>query len=663
MPEQQLNTGGLDIRAAIRLLEAHNTDSLPSPSSVARKLLTLSTSDTASTRDIAQVVKADPALCGRLLKLANSPLVGFSRPIAVIDDAIIVLGVQAVHKLAIGMSVLDKSRQGACPEFDYDAYWRHCILRASAAQILAAESQSFNPGEAFSVALLADIGKLALATLYPSLYARTLAAYTLIAEPDRPGKTALMALEREHFATDHAELSHVLLSDWGFIEVHLLGLKMYHQPNDAAQTGRTENLARILIGAELSAAYLADGATKRPSAQPLHSLFGNRLPAAWDYCGYLDNIRSSAAQWDSLLGLPEAESAPPVADTDADIGVDMGAVADADSLSADAIEVCEFNEQTSRILIADDDPLVRSVLTAILANDGYHIVEATDGEHALNTCLKDRPDIVILDWEMPNLSGIQVLKALRRSRLSSLYYVIVLTAHSEESNLVAAFAAGADDFIAKPVSPAELSARVAAASRLVHLRHQVEQERSHSREHIAQLSVVARRMRDAALTDFLTGLPNRCSILDFLNGAWSTSDRSGMPLSCLLVDIDHFKAINDAHGHDAGDLVLRDVARILRDNLRSGDNMGRLGGEEFLVVATLTDHYAAMLLGERLRTAVANHDFGAIAPIERLTISIGIATREMDMCSPSELVTRADSGLLGSKRAGRNQCRRGQKTA
>lgn len=655
MSERQLNISGLDIRASIRLLEVHNTDQLPSPSSVARRLLTLSTSDMASTRDIARVVKADPALCGRLLKLANSPLVGFSRPIAVIDDAIIVLGVQAVHKLAIGMSVLDKSRQGRCPEFDYDHYWRHCVLRAVAAQILAANTRTFNPGEAFSVALLADIGKLALATIHPSLYARTLMAYALLASANSGDRSELRALERAHFATDHGELSHALLMDWGLIEVHLLGLRMFHHPEDAPQDSRAAALARLITGAEHTAMHLGDETLTVHLTEVLRSLFPQSFPMYLTPDALLGQVRDSAAQWDSILGLPTHE-------TCAESEAEASRPEITEDTPQDSDEYA-FHEQVSRILIADDDPMMRSVLTTVLVQDGYHIVESTDGEHALATCLRDAPDIVILDWEMPNMSGIQACRAIRRSRHGGLYYVIVLTAHSDEAHLVEAFGAGADDFISKPVSPAELRARVAAASRLVQLRRQAEQERSNSRQHVARITAVARRMRDAALTDFLTNIPNRRCILDFLNTAWARSDRSGSALSCLLIDIDHFKHINDVHGHDVGDLVLQRATRTLRETLRSGDNIGRLGGEEFLVVAPLTDREAAMLLGERLRAAMENLDLSDLGLTGPVTISIGIATRGPGTPTPYALVTRADTGLLTSKRNGRNQCQMGRQPA
>jgi diguanylate cyclase (GGDEF)-like protein len=647
MADQHFNTSGLDIRAAIRLLDAHGTDQLPSPSEVARKLLILSTSDTASRHDIIQVVKADPALCGRLLKLANSPLVGFSRPVAVIDDAIIILGMQAVHKLAIGISVLDKSRGGCCPEFDYDSFWRHCLQRAVAAQILAASTRLFNPGEAFSIALLADIGKLVLATIHSKVYARILMATALMEDPGDIDHHLLLALEREHFATDHCELSHALLVDWGLIEVHLLAVRMFHCPEDSLQDVRAVGLARLIRAAERTSVHMHTGAPVEELAASLHEEFPQHFMELIETITYLDQVRSNASQWESIMGFAADRKSASVARNRAEA-------------NTTETSECLFREQSAHVLIADDNPSMRLVLSRILAQGGYAVVEATDGAHALTACLKDSPDIVILDWEMPNMSGVDVCRALRKTKQGSLFYLIVLTAHSDEAHLVEAFAAGADDFIAKPVSPAELCSRVAAAARLVQLRRQIDQERTNSREYTAELTAVARRMRDAALTDFLTDIPNRRSILDILNNTWASSDRSGLPLSCLLIDIDRFKTINDVHGHDLGDLVLQRTTRIFRDSLRSGDTVGRLGGEEFLVVAPLTDCDAAMQLCERLRTAVVNHDFSDLALTSQVTVSIGIATRESHIHTSHDLVTCADAGLLEAKRCGRNQCRLGR---
>ncbi|HEY9198086.1 MAG TPA: GGDEF domain-containing protein [Gammaproteobacteria bacterium] len=157
--------------------------------------------------------------------------------------------------------------------------------------------------------------------------------------------------------------------------------------------------------------------------------------------------------------------------------------------------------------------------------------------------------------------------------------------------------------------------------------------------------------------NFLTGIPNRRCILDILNTHWSTSGRSRQALSCLMIDVDYFKVINDSFGHDVGDQVLQIIARLIRDNLREGDSVGRIGGEEFLVVAPLPDREAAMQLCERLRSAVSQHDFGARSSTGHMTISTGIATREPDTAVPYDLVTRADAGLLEAKTSGRDRCR------
>jgi diguanylate cyclase (GGDEF)-like protein len=203
--------------------------------------------------------------------------------------------------------------------------------------------------------------------------------------------------------------------------------------------------------------------------------------------------------------------------------------------------------------------------------------------------------------------------------------------------------------------------RLCAAQRLVQLQNAWEKDRMQLRQIAAELAVANRRLATAALTDPLTGLPNRRSAMDQLEQAWSAASRSGLPLSVMVVDIDHFKQINDSHGHAAGDLVLREAAAILRASARREDSVCRIGGEEFLVICPNTNLKSAMLSAERLRASLGAKRIAIGQTEKTLTVSIGVATRESGTADMDVLVSLADQALYAAKEAGRNQtCTRQQ---
>jgi len=207
------------------------------------------------------------------------------------------------------------------------------------------------------------------------------------------------------------------------------------------------------------------------------------------------------------------------------------------------------------------------------------------------------------------------------------------------------------------ISAKGLRTRLRAAQRLVHLQAAWEKDRTQLRQIAAELAVANRRLANAALTDLLTGLPNRRSAMDQLEQAWSAASRSGLALAVMVVDIDHFKQINDTYGHAAGDMVLREAAATLRASARREDCVCRIGGEEFLVICPNTDLNSAMKSAERLRANMAAKRMAIGQTEKTLTVSIGVARREPATIDIDALVSAADQALYAAKAAGRNQTR------
>jgi two-component system cell cycle response regulator len=296
------------------------------------------------------------------------------------------------------------------------------------------------------------------------------------------------------------------------------------------------------------------------------------------------------------------------------------------------------NPSAGRILVADDSLVVRAVVCDQLEAEGYEVVQAVDGESALKESAITKPDAILLDIEMPGLDGYQVLARLKADGEVSDIPVVFLTGRTGTDDMVAGLRAGAHDYLKKPFEPAELLARIGGAVRIKRLQDELRMRN----EQLDQLSRV----------DGLTGLHNRRHLDEELVKEGNTARRHQQPLAVLMLDIDHFKHVNDEEGHPAGDRVLQEFALRLQATVRSGTIVGRWGGEEFLVIAPQTNAADAMILGERIRKAIADQPVDLGDHSIPITVSIG---GSVGVLPPAELVARADTALYRSKDAGRNR--------
>ena len=223
-----------------------------------------------------------------------------------------------------------------------------------------------------------------------------------------------------------------------------------------------------------------------------------------------------------------------------------------------------------------------------------------------------------------------------------------------DDRLVEAFEGGADDFMNKPLKPRVLAARLRAGQRVVKLQQEIERDREEIRRFAAELAVTNRRLQEAALTDALTGFPNRRYAMERVEQEWSSSSRNKRPLACMVVDVDEFKRINDTHGHDVGDAVLRQAASALKAGLRAQDVVSRIGGDEFLVICPDTSMEAAVACAERMRLFVESTLITAGTLQLRASVSIGVAVRDDGMTDADAMIKRADQGVYVAKGRGRN---------
>jgi two-component system, cell cycle response regulator len=294
---------------------------------------------------------------------------------------------------------------------------------------------------------------------------------------------------------------------------------------------------------------------------------------------------------------------------------------------------------TGNVLIADDSLVIRAVVRSGLEDDGYRVIEAVDGLHALEQCRQEPPDVILLDIEMPGLDGYQVLAELKSDAVLKNIPVVFLTSRSGMEDVVLGLRGGAHDYLKKPFEPVELLARVGAAIHVKKLQDELQQRNT--------------ELDRASRTDGLTGLYNRRHLDQELALRNQDALRHHEPICLLLLDIDHFKDINDTYGHPAGDLVLQAFADRVSLGLRTGDIAGRWGGEEFLVILPRTNLAGALEVAERIRCATAAAPVTVAGQDITVSVSGGCALGPAD--SADAVVHLADQCLYQAKHAGRNR--------
>jgi len=294
------------------------------------------------------------------------------------------------------------------------------------------------------------------------------------------------------------------------------------------------------------------------------------------------------------------------------------------------------------VLVVDDSPVYRKLIEHALEDEAYSPLFAKNGREAMELYAKYGPAIVITDWMMPDFSGQELCERIRGDVQHAYTYILVLTSISEKDNVVKGLAAGADDYLTKPFDPGELLARIGVGRRTIDLHREIDRKN--------------KLLEEMAHTDPLTALPNRRALEEWSGRQLRGAARHGFPLWVVHADLDSFKSINDSHGHDAGDQVLKAFAAILKEYTRASDICGRMGGDEFLLVLTHVDEKHIRLTVERLREHFASKKFSFGGESISVTASFGVCGfKGKEPTEFSALVRQADNALYCAKRAGRNQ--------
>ena len=294
---------------------------------------------------------------------------------------------------------------------------------------------------------------------------------------------------------------------------------------------------------------------------------------------------------------------------------------------------------SSKILVVEDDLFSQTILTDALERLGYGVVLAANGRDALELCRLEHFSLIITDWVMPEMDGIDFCRAIRAMPTEQYIFILLLTSLDKKDELIAGLEAGADEYLVKPFHEVELAARLKAARRILDLEASLKQ---------------------LAMHDQLTGAYNRGYLDRQLSKEIQRSWRYGHPLSIIICDIDHFKAVNDCYGHQAGDQVLKEfVMRINRSIRNENDWMARYGGEEFVIVLPETPPAGCLIVAERIRNLIAGSEVLVQGEAVAVTVSFGAITIEntslMEEMSMDAILGKADECLYRAKEAGRNR--------
>ncbi len=300
-------------------------------------------------------------------------------------------------------------------------------------------------------------------------------------------------------------------------------------------------------------------------------------------------------------------------------------------------------------MIVEDSREQRNSLTALLEGRGYEVQAVGSGLEALKATKLSQPDVIILDVVLEDMDGYGVCRWLRLTEATRDAVIIMLTVKNDVKERVEGLHVGADDYVPKPYDGDELEARIYAALRSRSVKAEL-------RRRNTELEGLLSRAEQVAMTDAVTGLANRRRFADVLKREWATAKRYGHPLSCAMVDVDHFKEVNDTHGHGAGDETLRRVAELVLSSVREVDLCARYGGDEFAVLMPHTPLDKAMLVMERIRVKLLGVRASWGEESAGVSISVGISsTEDARIATADALVEAADGALYEAKRQGRDR--------
>ena len=618
--------------ASAQVLLESAAERLPTPDGVAVAIMEAWEKEDTTIQQLARLVQTDPALSGRVLRLANSAAQG-RRPVAAIPEAIVRIGMQTVGQLAVAFSLIGRGGvNDDCPAFDHQKYWSRCLLMAVLARQLGAASRVAPPDDLFACGLLARIGVLALVSVYPEAYNEIL----------EQGHGDLVSIEKETFGVDHNEISEAMMLSFYVPKALAEPARFHEDPKKSgfAADSRPQKITQLLnLAFRLSAVAVRDDGKVGTPSELLDSL-GASLGLDEGRVGTLfDQGIEEWKQWSEILEMPADHSK--------------------------AYEALDFADDHEEDVVISEVPTVGfSALRAVTllpgewADDFQGLLselrikseKCERSSVAMHLAMERRANVIFAGGDVDHF-----MEMIRGAESCDECYLIYVLDSSDPDSIAHAYAVGADDVVSAAISAEHLRPRMAPAIRLLARHAKWRNDRKELRRVAKELALAHRQQQLLSLTDQLTELPNRRAAMEAMERSWSLSQRENKPFSLMLMDIDHFKRVNDRYGHAVGDQVLKSTTAILSDAVRRDEVIARIGGEEFLLINAGASVREAVVAAERIRKQLANATIDAGGEDVSITVSIGIAAREQNTESADELMRAADKALYAAKDAGRNK--------
>lgn len=445
------------MREVIDFNELKVSGTLPSPKGVALKVIQLCQDENLSLREMAQTIQGDPALAGRVIRIANYANPNRSRPIAsVTTDTLILIGIHAVRQVVLGLSLVGNYRDGRCKLFDYERFWSHSVAVGSAAQVITSAIQVAAPAEMFNCGLVSGVGQLALVTVRPEAYCEMLSSL-----PDDTHE-ALYEAQRHHFGLTQRDMTTLMLQDWGIPKLFIDALYYHEDPLASGYAGNsrplritcTLQLASLMaracmdtnIDEELISRINTFGAHLQIEPDQLEVMIEQTKVEWKDWCNVLDIRVTPRAD---KVALPKvAETAPPPLQSLPD---ENGAA--------------QPRGASLRVMIASNNELQSNMLKKAIAGGGHEIIVVDKGQKALELVPQWHPHVLIADWLLPEIDGLSLCRTLRKMPAGEKLYCMIVTQFEDERRKIDAYESGADDLLRSPINPRLVMAQLSVAQR------------------------------------------------------------------------------------------------------------------------------------------------------------------------------------------------------
>lgn len=636
-----------------RFIELKAQGRLPSIKGVALSILEATSNEDVSLGRIAQIVTPDPALTARLIKISNSALYPGSRPVASLSDAIQKLGLAQVRHVALSFALVSENKDGACQNFDYPSYWVRSILRGSIMRQTCLLLRLGSPEEMFTLGLLSKIGELALATAYPEQYSALLDLKLTSSNARKK--------EIEVFGIDAPTLSAALMEDWKlptpFSEAMLLEVD-----ENKNCVPRTRGLFALIKGAELVAQGWLNTQQITPTERlnqltPILKQMLDDLISQGQLAHEVDEEQAQhlgkvafeeAMSWlDSLSILPSLSQKRSVSSKPNN---SLAPIEPKRPLTEEILQP-EHSSDTLRALIGTADTGGLKTIAQALSMRSGKLIAMRSKEQLFDELIELAPHVLFIDFDSSS-KFLTLLQSIRDTEIGKTLYIVILAKTEQESSLLPLLSQGIDDYLIKPISLPQAHAKLSTAEKFSTIVQSFKESKQALMRYSLELESANKKLQQSAISDSLTGLPNRLLMQDRLKSALVASKQSQKPISVLMIDLDNFKNINDSFGHPVGDELLRAIALKLKPIIKTGDSLARMGGDEFTVILRDCDLEQAQIFAQTLsKTISAPQNIHGRDIV--ITSSIGISNFPTLAHEAEHLIQQADLALYKAKQQGK----------